>query len=221
MTDVAFGGALLAARSLFARAPTQQMIRVIAVAPLASPSAYIERYMATRGKRCMESHPSDVFRPSSAARVQARTERPLPLTARMKARQSSKIRELAEAVKSAGFLTLDEQAKALGLPRSTAWTIRKASHKASGLSASIINRMLAAPELPSLARTKILEYVEEKAAGLYGGSRSQCRKFAARLSIEKWPVCRETESSLVPEHNGITCASGERSWVILEGPNRH
>jgi hypothetical protein len=164
---------------------------------------------------------SDVFRPSSVARVQARTQRPLPLTARMKARQSSKIRELAEAVKSAGFLTLDEQAKALGLPRSTAWTIRKANHKASGLSASIINRMLAAPELPPLARTKILEYVEEKAAGLYGGSRSQCRKFAARLSIEKWPVRRETESSLVPEHTGITCASGERSGGILEGPNRH
>ena len=132
----------------------------------------------------MDSHSSDVFRPSSAARVQARTQRPLLPTARMKARQSSKIRELVEAVKSAGFLTLDEQAKALGLSRSTAWTIR-----ASGLSASIINRMLAAPELPPLARTKILEYVEEKAAGLYGGSRSQRRKFAARLSIEKLPVC--------------------------------
>ena len=32
----------------------------------------------------------------------------------MKARQSSKIRELAEAVESAGFLTLDEQAKGVG-----------------------------------------------------------------------------------------------------------
>jgi hypothetical protein len=114
----------------------------------------------------------------------------------MKARQFSKIRELVEAVKSAGFLALDEQAKALRLPRSTAWTIRKASHKASGLSSSIINRMLAAPELPPLARTKILEYVEEKATGLYGDSRSQRRKFAARLSIEKWPVFRETESTL-------------------------
>jgi hypothetical protein len=173
------------------------------------------------GKRCMESHSSDEFRPFSAARVQARIQRPLPLTARMKARQSSKIRELAEAVKFAGFLTLDEQAKALGLSRSTAWTIRKASHKASGLSASIINRMLVAPELPALARTKILEYVEEKAAGLYGGSRSQRRKFAARLSIENLPVCSETESTLVPEHNGVTRASGERSWVIPEGPNRH
>ena len=120
----------------------------------------------------MDTHSSNAFLLFSAAR--ARTQR---------ARQFSKIRELVEAVKSAGLLTLEEQAKALGLSRSTAWTIRKASHKASGLSASIINRMLAAPELPPLARTKILEYVEEKAAGLYGGSRSQRRKFAARLSM--------------------------------------
>jgi hypothetical protein len=76
--------------------------------------------------------------------------------------------------------------------------------------------MLAAPELPALARTKILEYVEEKAAGLYGGGRSQRRKFAARLLIENLPACGETESTLVPEHNGIT-ANGERSWVIPEG----
>src|SRR5881397_1994209 len=144
----------------------------------------------------------------------------VPVLAEMKSRQATKIRELGQALVDAGFLTLDEQAKALGLSRSTAWTIRKASHKASGLSASIINRMLAAPELPPFARTKILEYVEEKAAGLYGGSRSQRRKFAARLSIEKLPVCQETQSTLVPEHNGITRASGERSWVIPEGPIR-
>jgi hypothetical protein len=166
----------------------------------------------------MDSHSSDAVRLSSAARVRARTQRPLVPTARMKARQFSKIRELVEAVKSAGFLALDDQARALGLSRSTAWTIRKASHKASGLSASIINRMLAAPELPPLARTKILEYVEEKAAGLYGDSRSQRRRFAARLSIEKWPVCGETESTLVPEHNGITGTNGERPWVIPDDP---
>ena len=105
------------------------------------------------------------------------------------ARQLSKIRELVETVEAAGFLTLDEQAKILGLPRSTAWTIRRGSHKASGLSASIINRMLAAPTLPPLVRAKILEYVQEKAAGLYGGSRSQCRRFASRLSVD---VLRET-----------------------------
>src|SRR6266540_6090197 len=172
--------------------------------------------MTTTTDPTLESHSSDEFGPSSAARVQARTQRPLPLTARIKALQSSKIREVAEAVKSAGFLTLDEQAKALGLSRSTAWTIRKASHKASGLSASIINRMLAAPELPPLARSKILEYIEEKTAGLYGGSRSQRRKFAARLSIEEL-VYLETESTF-PEHNGITRANGEGSWVTPDEP---
>src|SRR5262249_23937731 len=168
----------------------------------------------------MESHSSDVFRPSSAARVQARTQRPVPLTARMKARQFSKIRELVEAVKTAGVLKIKEQAKAMGLSRNTAWTIRKAKHKTFGLSASVIKPMLAAPGFAALCLTKILEYVEEKAAGLYGGSRSQRRKFAARLSIEKSPVCRETESTPVPEQNGITRANGERSWVIPEGPIR-
>jgi hypothetical protein len=160
----------------------------------------------------MDTHSSGALRSSSATFLQERTQRPLPLTTRMKARQSSKIKELAKAVESAGFLTLDEQAKALGLSRSTTWTIRKASHKASGLSASIINRMLAAPELPPLARTKILEYVEEKAAGLYGGSRGQRHKFAARLSIEELPAYREPESTLL-EHNGMTRTNRERSSV--------
>ena len=119
---------------------------------------------------------------SYAGHVQALGERPYSFSMEMKARQSSKIRELADAVEAAGFLTLDEQAQVLGVPRSTAWTIRRASHKASGLSASIINRMLAAPELPLLVRAKILEYAGEKAAGLYGGSQNQRRRFTARLS---------------------------------------
>ena len=124
---------------------------------------------------------------SYAGHVQAPGERPYSLSTEMKARQSSKIRELAEAVEAAGFLTLDEQAQVLGVPRSTAWTIRRASHKASGLSASIINRMLAAPKLPLPVRAKILEYVEEKAAGLYGGNQRQRRRFTTRLSLEKLP----------------------------------
>jgi predicted DNA-binding transcriptional regulator AlpA len=112
--------------------------------------------------------------------------------AEMKARQSAKIRELADAARVAGYLTLDQQAKVFGLARSTAWTITNASHKASGLSASTINRMLAAPELPQLVRTKILEYVEEKAAGLYGGSRSQRRRFTARLNGNARPLYEES-----------------------------
>ena len=128
---------------------------------------------------------------SYAGHAQVRSERPCSVSAEMKARQSSKIRELAETVEAAGFLTLDEQAEILEVPRSTAWTIRRGSHKASGLSASIINRMLAAPMLPLLVRAKILEYVEEKVAGLYGGSQSQRRQFAAQLSVEKLPEIQE------------------------------
>ena len=70
------------------------------------------------------------------------------------------------------------------------------SHKASGLSASIIKRMLAAPMRPLLVRAKILEYVEEKAAGLYGGGPSQCRRFTARLSIEKLPRYKKSEPKI-------------------------
>jgi hypothetical protein len=101
-----------------------------------------------------------------------------------KARQSAKIKELWQALRMAGFVTVDEQAEVLGLSRSTAWTIRKANHKSSGLSASILIRMLAAPGLPPAARSKILEYIEEKAAGLYGGSLSQRRRFAARVGMQ-------------------------------------
>ena len=59
----------------------------------------------------------------------------------MKGRQTLKIRELGDALISEGFVTLDEQALALGLCRSTTWTILKANHKSSGLSATVINRM--------------------------------------------------------------------------------
>src|SRR5262245_19814241 len=53
--------------------------------------------------------------------------------AKMKARQAAKIREIANALVNAGFATLDDQARILGVGRSTAWTILKSSHKGSGL----------------------------------------------------------------------------------------
>jgi len=102
----------------------------------------------------------------------------------MKIRQSCKIKELGDALVSEGFLTLDKQADALGIGRSTAWTILRANHKSSGLSAAIINRMLAAPRLPPLVQATILEYVEEKLAGSYGHSKEPLRRFAAGLTVE-------------------------------------
>src|SRR5712691_9373236 len=125
----------------------------------------------------MESDESDGFLSATtaltrAARKHSARSEHEPTGAHTKERQSSKIKELGDALLFAGFVSLDAQAKALGLPRSTTWSILKGHHKASGLSAAIINRMLTAPHLPRLARTKILEYVEEKAAGSFGGSRA-------------------------------------------------
>ena len=80
----------------------------------------------------------------------------------LKAQQSSKIREIGEALITAGFVSLNAQAKVFGLPRSTAWTILSAKHKGTGLCARIICRMLSSGELPALVRAKIMEYAEEK-----------------------------------------------------------
>lgn len=108
-----------------------------------------------------------------------------PCVAQMKARQAAKIREIGEALIAAGIGSLDEQAKALGLSRSTTWTVLKGSHKSSGLSAAVINRMLASPRLPPLARAKIFEYIEDKTAGHYGDGQSRLRRFAAGLAVRK------------------------------------
>ena len=97
--------------------------------------------------------------------------------------QSSKIREIGMALSSAGFVTLDQQADALGLCRSTTWVILQAEHKNSGLSATVVNRMLGSARLPSPVRAKLIEYVREKMAGCYGHSQAQLRRFADRLAL--------------------------------------
>ena len=100
----------------------------------------------------------------------------------MKARQSAKITKIGDALVAAGYLTLDQQAMALGLPRSTTWAVLQAKHKNSGLSATVIRSMLASRHLPPLVRATILEYVDEKTAGLYGHTTMQTRRFVARFS---------------------------------------
>ena len=99
-----------------------------------------------------------------------------------KQRQSSKIKELSDALVAAGFLSLDEQATALGLSRSTTWTILRAKHKNYGLSGALINRILKKPRLDRRIRAKVIEYVEEKASGSYGHNKTQLRRFTERLS---------------------------------------
>jgi hypothetical protein len=129
----------------------------------------------------MDSNGVSAFSTFSRQAKRSLQESRNPVVAEMKARQAAKIGELGHALLDAGFLTLDEQSKALGLARSTTWTILRASHKSSGLSAAIIKRMLLSPKLPLLARWKILEYTMDKLAGVYGGSRTQRRKFFERM----------------------------------------
>ena len=59
-----------------------------------------------------------------------------------RARQWAKIREITESLRLAGFQSLDEQAEAIGLSRSTTWSILKGLHKNSGLSTTTIFRVL-------------------------------------------------------------------------------
>ena len=98
-----------------------------------------------------------------------------------KVRQAIRIKEIGAALAADGFVTVDEQARALGLSRSSAWAVLKANHKTSGLAAGTINQMLSSPALPPRARATILTYVEEKLAGLYGHNKIQLRRFAARF----------------------------------------
>ena len=92
-----------------------------------------------------------------------------------RARQWAKIREITESLRSAGFQGLDDQADAIGLSRSTTWSILSGLHKNSGLSTTTIFRILGQKRLPAPVRKKLLEYVEEKARGLYGDSPRELR----------------------------------------------
>jgi hypothetical protein len=109
----------------------------------------------------------------------------------VKERQASKIKELAHVLESVGFVSLDDQAKALGISRSTTWTILKAQHKNYGLSATLIKRMLAKTDLNPRIRAKLIEYVRERAAGSFGHNDTQLRRFSQLLAGVTTQQCVE------------------------------
>ena len=110
------------------------------------------------------------------------TRTPASISLDMRAKQAAKIRELRQVLVNAGFSVLDQQAVALGLSRSTAWAVLKGNHKSSGLTATLINRMLTSPKLPPSARAVLIEYVEEKSAGAYGHNKDRLRIFRAQCA---------------------------------------
>jgi hypothetical protein len=99
----------------------------------------------------------------------------------LKARQCAKIAEFRVALVASGFTSLDAQTAALGLSRSSTWAILNRNYKASGLSSTIINRIMCSPQLPASAKEKLEQYVQEKLAGKYGHPPIRLRLFRKQL----------------------------------------
>jgi hypothetical protein len=130
----------------------------------------------------VDSHAQVSSDPMATRRLTSPQAADRQTVAKMKARQSAKIRDIANALIAAGFCTLSAQAQILGMGRSTVWTILRSNHKGSGLSAKVVNRILSRRSMPPLVRKTVLEYVEEKASGHYGHSAKVRRKFITALS---------------------------------------
>ena len=79
------------------------------------------------------------------------------------ARRTIPVQHIAAALVGAGYTSLDEQARALGIHRATTWTIMRNKHKLGYLNAKTTERMLANPELPQCIRDVIHRYVAERA----------------------------------------------------------
>lgn len=74
----------------------------------------------------------------------------------------SDLGRISEALIASGYTSLDEQAEALGLRRSTTWTITKNKHKLGRLSAKTVNRILTNPQTPAAVRTAVHQYVAHR-----------------------------------------------------------
>ena len=107
---------------------------------------------------------------------------PSPANREIKLQQCAKIAELRQALLMAGCRSLDSQAFALGLGRSTAWSVLRAGHKSTGLTASTVRQILRSEQLPVTARQVIEEYVAQKLAGAFGHDQKQLGRFRAALA---------------------------------------
>src|SRR5262245_20949480 len=76
-------------------------------------------------------------------------------------RQNVPIEAIAAALVAAGHTRLDSQAKALGLNRSTTWTIVRNKHKLGRLNRQTAQRILANPDTPSSVRTIVEQALAE------------------------------------------------------------
>jgi hypothetical protein len=70
--------------------------------------------------------------------------------------------EIGEALVACGCMSLDDQARALGLHRSTAWTVVKSKHKLDRLQRRTIKRMLDCPDMPDPVRAVVVEIAKQQ-----------------------------------------------------------
>ena len=95
--------------------------------------------------------------------------------AELVARQQA-LAAIIEALVRSGYKSLDAQAQALGLCRSTAWTVIKHKHKVGRLHLSTARKMLASPALPSQVRAAVEAYlgsIQNEGAPAKGSNPSQ------------------------------------------------
>lgn len=119
-----------------------------------------------------------------------------------KTKQAAKIAALRETLVRHGCDSLQKQAAVLGVSRSTAWYVLNGNYKGSGLSASVLKRILASPTLPEAARALIEEYVAEKLSGTYGHDRLRLKRFRDRLGVAPRSAIVQSERTQASANNG-------------------
>jgi hypothetical protein len=123
--------------------------------------------------------------------------------------QQRRILEISEVLSRHGHSTVNQQAKILNVPRSTAWTILRPTHKHSGLTVRVLLKMLNSPELPPEARQKVLDYLHEKADGRFGSNRNCQRRFKTKaMQMGLVLTCSISEQTVAGE--------GLESWALCE-----
>ena len=116
-------------------------------------------------------HPHSAKSPTPGARLKIIRDLSAACSlAQGRGKYPTKIQDIAGALIAEGYRSLDEQAKALGVHRSTAWTIMKTKHKLDRLSQKTTNNMLANPALPPSVRIVVLQYLTERSDGLRSSS---------------------------------------------------
>ena len=130
----------------------------------------------------------------------------------LKARQAAKVREIGEALVTAGYDNLDAQAAVLGLSRSTTWTIIRGTHKSSGLSATVLNRMLSAPDLHPLVRGKFSNIRGEVCRTLW-----QHTRLLTKIQSATWRRCDKILKSSAALRAAMRFNGVVILWVVMVG----